>query len=422
MIVIKNGRVIDPANGIDETLDVLVRGGNIAAVGKALAADGADTVLDASGLVVCPGLVDVHVHFRDPGLTHKEDILTGSAAAAAGGFTTVVCMANTRPTVDNPETLRYVLEKGRQAPVHVHTVATVTRDMAGKELTDMELLAQNGACGFSDDGIPLADERLLIQAMVRAKQLDRPISLHEEHPALIAESGVNAGEVAKALGLTGAPAAAEDVLVARDCMLALHTGARVHLQHISSARSVELVRLARRLGAPVTAEATPQHFTLTEQDVLRQGTLAKVNPPLRTEHDRLAVIEGLRDGTLGIIATDHAPHSSEEKARPFAEAPSGIIGLETALPLGITELVRTGRLSLSQLIQRMTVSPAALYGFPAGTLSVGAPADVTVFDPDAVVTAGEYRSKSANSPFTDRTLYGAVRFTVCGGAVVYEGS
>ncbi len=422
MILIKNGRVIDPANQIDEPLDVLVRDGNIAAVGRALAADGEHTVIDARGLVVCPGLVDVHVHFRDPGITHKEDILTGSAAAAAGGFTTVVCMANTRPAVDTPETLRYVLQKGRQAPVHVHSVAAVTRDMAGKELTDMELLAQNGACGFSDDGIPLADERLLIEAMLRAKQLNLPISLHEEHPALIAESGVNAGEAAKALGLTGAPAAAEDVLVARDCMLALHTGARVHLQHISSARSVELVRLARRLGAPVTAEATPQHFTLTEQAVLEQGTLAKVNPPLRTEDDRLAVIEGLKDGTLGIIATDHAPHTAEEKARPFAEAPSGMIGLETALSLGVTELVRTGRLSLSQLIKRMTASPAALYGFDAGTLSVGAPADVTIFDPYAVVTAGEYRSKSANSPFTGRTLYGAVRFTICGGAVVYERS
>lgn len=420
MILIINARVIDPANHIDEQLDVLVRDGKIAALGKALTADGVQRVIDARGLVACPGLVDVHVHFRDPGLTHKEDILTGSAAAAAGGFTTVVCMANTRPVVDNPLTLRYVLEKGAQAPVHVHTVAAVTKDMAGTTLTDLELLAQHGACGFSDDGIPLADERLLIEAMRRAKQLNLPISLHEEHPALITESGVNAGQAATALGLTGAPAAAEDVLVARDCMLALHTGARVHLQHISSARSVMLVRLARQMGAPVTAEATPQHFTLTEQAVQTQGTLAKVNPPLRTEQDRLAVIEGLKDGTLSIIATDHAPHTADEKARPFAEAPSGMIGLETALALGVTELVGKGHLTLSQLIEKMTVAPAALYGFHAGTLSVGAPADLTLFNPSGTFIAGNYRSKSANSPFSGTTLTGTVRMTLCAGTVVYE--
>lgn len=421
MLLIQNGRVIDPANNIDDILDLMVCEDRIAAVGKGLTPKEGMRVIDASGMVVCPGLVDVHVHFRDPGLTHKEDILTGSASAARGGFTTVVCMANTKPVVDDVDTLSYVIEKGSEAPIRVHTVAALTKGMAGQELTDMETLAQNGAAGFSDDGIPLVDEHLLLDAMVRAKALNLPISLHEEHPALIGESGVNAGEIALMLGLTGAPAAAEDVLVARDCMLALHTGARVNIQHISSARAVELVRLAKRMGADVTAEATPQHFTLTEREILRHGTLAKVNPPLRTEEDRLAVIEGLRDGTLSIIATDHAPHSDEEKARPFVQAPSGMIGLETALGLGITELVRKGHLTLSELIRKMTVNPSALYGFDSGTLSVGAPADVTVFDPDRAFVAGVYFSRSKNTPFTGRTLFGTVRYTICRGSVVYEG-
>ncbi len=420
MIVIQNGRVIDPARDIDAVLDLAIANGRIAALGNDVCTDRAAQVIDARGLVVCPGLVDVHVHFRDPGLTYKEDILTGAAAAAKGGFTTVVCMANTKPAVDNIQTLRYVLDKAKQAPIRVHSVAALTKGTQGHELCELEQLAAAGACGFSDDGLPLTDEKMLLAAMHRAKALNLPISLHEEHPALIAQSGVNAGAVASALGLSGAPAAAEDVMVARDCMLALYTGAKVNLQHISSARSVALIRLARSMGADIAAEATPQHFTLTEQAVLTKGTLAKLNPPLRTEQDRLAVVEGLRDGTLNIIATDHAPHTTEEKALPFSDAPSGMIGLETALALGITALVREGHLTLGELIRKMSVNPAALYGFDAGSLAVGAPADITILDPDAAFVAGEYLSKSSNSPFTGTTLFGIVLYTLCGGDVVYK--
>lgn len=422
MLLIQNGRVIDPANGVDETLDILTANGTIATLGHTVTPPEGARVIDAHGLVVCPGLVDVHVHFRDPGFPEKEDLLSGAQAAAAGGFTTVVCMANTKPAADSPEVIDYILKKASVAPVRVRTVGAVTKGLAGRELADLPLLAAHGVCGFSDDGAPLTDERLLLRAFALAAELDLPVSLHEEHPALVEQSGVNAGQAARALGLVGAFSAAEDIMTARDCMLALHTNARVNIQHISSKNAVELVRAAKKLGARVTAEATPHHFSLTEQAVQAHGTLAKVNPPLRTEQDRTAIIEGLCDGTLSIIATDHAPHTAAEKARPFTEAPSGMIGLETALALGITELVQKGFLTLPELIGRMSTNPAALYGFDAGTLSPGAPADITIVDPARAFTAGGYRSKSTNTPFTGRTLYGAVRWTICGGRVVFEGA
>ena len=378
-------------------------------------------ILDAAGLVLAPGLVDIHVHFRDPGFTYKEDIESGARAAARGGFTTVVCMANTKPPVDNPETLRQVLEKGAGTGIHVKTCACVTKGMQGKELTDMEELRSLGAAGFTDDGIPIMDGELLRQAMERAAKLHVPVSLHEEDPAFIENSGINQGAAAKKLGIGGASAQAEVCLVERDCLLAEETGARVNIQHISAAGSVDAVRQAKAGGAAVTAEAAPHHFTLTEEAVLTWGTCAKMNPPLRTEEDRQAVILGLKDGTIDIIATDHAPHSQEEKARPFTEAPSGIIGLETALALGITELVKPGHLTLMELMEKMSRNPARLYGFDYPGIVPGAPADLVIFDENELWTVDTFVSKAVNSPFRGRTLQGKVRYTICKGEIVYRG-
>ena len=422
MILIKDGRVVDPASGVDEGLAVVLEDGRVKALGKFPKTEDYQRVIDAKGKIVAPGLVDIHVHFRDPGLTYKEDIATGAAAAAAGGYTTVVCMANTKPVVDSVEVLSELLGRMKQLPIHVLSAAAVTKGLQGKELTDMRALRAAGAAGFTDDGIPIMDSALLFEAMKLAKELDAPISLHEEDPALIAAAGINQGPVSKQLNFGGAPALAEESLVARDCMLALRSGARVDIQHISSGVSVDVVRAMKGLGAGVFAEVTPQHFSLTEQAALERGALAKVNPPLRGEADRYALIRGLKDGTIDFIATDHAPHSPEEKARELAQAPSGMIGLETALALGVTNLVRKGHLTMLQLLEKMTVNPARFYGLDAGTLRAGAPADLVIFDEREKWTVEEdkFRSKSRNSPFTGMELYGKVYCTICGGNVAYE--
>ena len=423
MILIKNGRVIDPAKGTDDVMDMVIDGGKIKAMGHYPENGEYETVIDASGLTVGPGLIDVHVHFRDPGLTHKEDIGTGAAAAKKGGFTTVVTMANTKPPVDSEETVRYVLEEGKKTGIHVLPAACVSVGMKGQELTDMDALKAAGAVGFTDDGIPLMDQKLVRQAMLKAKELDVPLSFHEEDPAFISENGIHAGEVAKALGIQGSPALAEDALVARDCMLALHTGASVNIQHISSVNSVRMVKLAKELGADVTAEVTPHHFTLTESAVLEHGAMAKMNPPLRTEKDRLGIIEGIRDGSIDMIATDHAPHSAEEKAvEPVWKAPSGIIGLETALALAVTNLVKPGHLTMVQLMEKMSLNPAKLYRFDKGSVAEGADADLVIFDENErwTVTEDDIASKSHNTPFIGAELYGRVKYTICGGRIVYE--
>lgn len=423
MILIKNGRVIDPAKGTDDVMDMVIDGGKIKAMGHYPENGEYETVIDASGLTVGPGLIDVHVHFRDPGLTYKEDIGTGTAAAKKGGFTTVVTMANTKPPVDSEETVRYVLEEGKKTGIHVLPAACVSVGMKGQELTDMDALKAAGAVGFTDDGIPLMDQRLVRQAMLKAKELDVPLSFHEEDPAFISENGIHAGEAAKALGIQGSPALAEDALVARDCMLALHTGASVNIQHISSVNSVRMVKLAKELGADVTAEVTPHHFTLTESAVLEHGAMAKMNPPLRTEKDRLGIIEGIRDGSIDMIATDHAPHSAEEKAvEPVWKAPSGIIGLETALALAVTNLVKPGHLTMVQLMEKMSLNPAKLYRFDKGSVAEGADADLVIFDENErwTVTEDDIASKSHNTPFIGAELYGRVKYTICGGRIVYE--
>lgn len=420
MIGIRGGRILDPENGVDKRSDFTVKDGKICALGQPIDEAACERVIDAEGLVIAPGFVDVHVHFRDPGLTYKEDVETGARAAARGGFTTVVCMANTKPVVDNPETLAYVLEKGKGTGIHVETCACVTKGMQGRELTDMSALRSLGAAGFTDDGIPILDRELLKRAFEEARELDVPISLHEEDPALIANNGINRGSVSEKLGIGGSPAEAEISMVETDCALALETGAKVNIQHISTAGAVEAVRRAKAAGANVYAEAAPHHFTLTEEAVLQHGTLAKMNPPLRTEADRLAVIEGLKDGTIDLIATDHAPHSQEEKAKALTEAPSGIIGLETSLSLGIMNLVEPGHLTLLQLMEKMSRNPAKLYGFPYPGIVEGAPADLVIFDEKEVWRAERFASKSSNSPFQNQELRGSVRYTFCGGRPVYE--
>ena len=422
MIWIRNAHVIDPADQSEKTVDICLADGKIAAIGKGLEfkVSKEDVVIDASGYVVAPGLIDVHVHFRDPGLTYKEDIQTGARAAAKGGFTTVVCMANTRPPVDNTETLKYVLREGKKTGINVLSVAAVSKGMKGLELTDMEELKANGAAGFTDDGIPLLDTKLVKEAMERAAGLDVPLSFHEEDPSFIVNNGINHGRVSEQLGIYGSPAVAEDSLVARDLMIALHTKAAVDIQHISSAASVKMVKFAKELGADVYAEVTPHHFTLTEEAVLKHGTLAKMNPPLRTEADRQAIIRGLKDGSIDIIATDHAPHSAEEKARDFTQAPSGILGLETALALGVTNLVRAGHLTMMELMGKMSRNPAKLYRLPFDGIKEGSAADLVIFDPNEEWVVGEYASKSSNSPFTGESLFGKVKYTICNGKIVFQ--
>ena len=427
MLYIKNGLCVDPKTGMERICDVLTKEDKILRIGEKLS-ETEDfrklprheiQTIDAEGYIVAPGLVDVHVHFRDPGLTKKEDIRTGAAAAAAGGFTSVVMMANTKPAAEHADTLRYMLEKGKDTPIHVYACGAVTKNLEGKELTDMAALRAAGAIGFTDDGKPLLEEALARKAMEVCRELGVPISFHEEDPVYIEESGINAGDAAVKMGLGGADRRAETSLIERDIRLAAETGACVNIQHISTKEGVEFVRKAKREGVDVHAEATPHHFTLTEDAVLRYGTLAKMNPPLRTEEDREAIIEGLRDGTIDLIATDHAPHTKEEKEKPFAEAPSGIIGLETALALGVTELVEKKKLTMMELLAKMTWNPARLYGMDAGYLAEGGPADLVIFDPDCRQTFRQYFSKASNTPFTGKTCRSEVEYTICAGKIAY---
>ena len=420
MILIKDGRLIDPKSKRDEITDIIIKDDKIYKVGSFEETNEYEKVINAKGKIVAPGLIDVHVHFRDPGFTYKEDIHSGAKSAACGGFTTVVCMANTNPKVDNVETLNYVIEEGKKTGINVKTVAAITKEFKGKELVDMKTLFENGAAGFSDDGVPIRDSALVLEAMKEAKKYDVPLSFHEEDPEFIGTAGVNDGEVAKKMGLVGASNVAEDLLVARDCMLAIESGAKVNIQHISSKHSVDMIRFAKTLGAKVYAEATPHHFSLTEEAVLKHGTLAKMNPPIRTEEDRMKIIEALKDNTIEIIATDHAPHSIEEKQREFKNAPSGIIGLETSLSLGITNLVKKGHLTMMELLEKMTINPAKLYNFDTGYIAEGAKADLVIIDEnEEYIVKDKFASKAVNTPFIGEKLTGKVKMTICNGKVVY---
>lgn len=387
------------------------------------AASGSVRVIDGTGLCAAPGLVDTHAHFRDPGYTYKEDLHTGALAAARGGYTSIILMANTNPPVDCPEVLSDLLARARKEKIHLYSCANVTRSMRGKETVDFDSLAEAGAIGFTDDGVPVMDPAVLEKALREAVRLDLPVSLHEEDKTLIAQNGIHGGgRASQALGLAGSPREAEISLIRRDLEIAVRTGAPLCIQHISTAEGVELVRRARRENPRIHAEATPHHFSLTEDAILRCGTLAKVNPPLRTEEDRRAIIEGLMDGTIDLIATDHAPHADEEKAKEFTIAPSGMIGLETAFSLGLSRLVEPGFLTMRQFLACLTCNPADFYHLPAGRVAEGAPADLVLFDPGASWTVEKpFASRSSNSPFLGETLPGVIRYTIAGGEIVYTG-
>ena len=421
MLVIKNGRVMDPKTGLDQVCDLLVEQGKIVEMGPSLSYEGAQ-VIDASGKVVAPGLVDIHVHFREPGQTHKEDIHTGALAAAAGGFTTVVMMANTTPTISDVETLKEVLDSAAKEAIHVKTVATVTKNFDGQHLTDFEGLLQAGAVGFSDDGIPLQSTKVVRQALEEAKRLGTFISLHEEDPELNGILGLNEHIAREHFKVCGATGVAEYSMAARDAMIAHATGGHLHIQHLSKAESVKVVEFAQAIGAPVTAEVAPQHFSKTEDLLLSKGSNAKMNPPLRREEDRRAVIEGLKSGVISVIATDHAPHHADEKnVADITKAPSGMTGLETSLSLGLTYLVHAGELGLMELLEKMTYNPAKLYNFEAGYLEVDGPADIVIFDPTADrLVSDHFASKAANSPFVGESLKGQVAYTICQGKIVYQ--
>ncbi|MDI1320945.1 MAG: dihydroorotase [bacterium] len=420
-IWIKNGRVIDPASQRDKVGDVFIADGFIA---KTLtpAQKKSAQVIDARGLVVCPGLVDIHVHFREPGQTHKETILTGSQAAAGGGFTTVVCMPNTSPPADNAGTVELINNAARHAAVHVYPTGCITVGMKGAQLAPYGSLKKAGVVAITDDGLCVSSNELMRRAVEYAKMFDLTVLDHCQDESLTAKAVMNEGVVSTRLGLQGWPHAAEDIIVARNIILSSYTGAHIHLQHISSAMSVELVRRAKKDKIKITAEATPHHIALTEEALGTYDTNFKMNPPLRTEADRKAIIAGLRDGTLDCIGTDHAPHAPEEKDKEFDYAPNGIIGLETALPVCLDVLVRKNKFKLPAVIDLMTRRGADILKLPAGTLAVGAAADVCVVDPDETWIYDTYQafSKSINSPWNKQKMTGRVKTTIVSGKVVYQ--
>lgn len=420
-ILIKDGYVIDPGRFIG-TADVLIENGKIAVVGPNLSAPAGSRVISANGKLVLPGFVDVHVHFREPGFEYKETIQSGSAAAVAGGFTTVCCMPNTSPVNDNQAVTEFILERSRLAGLaNVLPIGAITKGSEGKELAEIGDLRRSGCVAISDDGKPVMNSLVMRRAMEYALAFGLTVVDHCEDLHLAEGGCMNEGLISTELGLPGIPAAAEDVMVARNLALSELTGARLHLAHISTAGSVRMVREAKSRGIPVTAEACPHHFTLTEELVRGYNTHAKMNPPLRTWTDVQAIKDGLRDGTIDVIATDHAPHATQEKQQDFTEAPFGIVGLETALSLTLG-LVEEGVLSLEQAVQKLTSAPAAAFGLNKGTLTVGADADVVVVDQQEQweVDPSKFRSKSRNTPFAGWKVKGRVNVTIVGGRVVFE--
>ncbi len=418
-LLIKNATVVSPADGINEQLDILVRDGVISQLGKNLSAD--CIAIDAEGLFAIPGLVDMHVHLRDPGQTHKEDIITGCNAAAAGGVTSLLAMPNTNPTTDSTETVKYILDKAKNAKANVYVAASITKGLKSLEPTDLDELKSAGAIALSDDGRPVENTKFLSDAMKKAPELGMSVVAHCEDLFLADGGKINEGEVSQKLGVKGIPASAEDCGTAREIALAAALDAPVHICHVSTKTSVALIRDAKARGVKVTAETAPHYFSLTEKELLRGDADYRMNPPLRTKADVEEIITGLLDGTLDAVATDHAPHTPEEKA-DFVKAPNGSIGMETSLAVGITYLVKTGIMSFEQLIEKMSVNPAKILGINAGTLSVGAPGDIAIVDIDEVWTVDteKLHGKSKNTPFKGKTLCGKVKKTILGGNIVFE--
>ena len=421
-LLIKGGRVLSPEDGLDAELDILTDGGTIREIGPNLQASATET-LDARGQIVAPGFIDIHVHFREPGGEISETIESGLRSAVAGGFTAVCPMPNTSPVIDSVDLVRATLEKAANLGLaRVFPIAAVSLASQGETLVEMSALAAAGAVAFSDDGRPVKTAGLMRQAMESAKSLGVPIIDHCEEPTLSACGVINEGPVSEKLNVRGVPNSSEDVCVSRDLILAEATGAHLHVAHLSTARAVEMVRVAKRRGIRATCEVTPHHFTLTDEAVNQYGTDAKMNPPLRSAHDVEAVLKGIAEGAVECIATDHAPHAPHLKAKPLAEAPNGIIGLETALPLSLMQLVHKGRISLAHMIMLLSTNPARVINQQLGRLRVGGHADITVFDPNFewIYRAAEGRSKSRNSPFDGWKFRGAVTATIVAGRRVYQ--
>jgi dihydroorotase len=421
-LLIQSGHVLSPEDGLDGELDILVEDGVIRQIAPHLTGP-ADETLDARGQVVAPGFIDIHVHLREPGGEISETIESGLRAAVAGGFTAVCPMPNTKPIIDRPELVRATIEKAQKLGLaRVFPIAAVSMESQGESLVDMAGLVATGAVAFSDDGRPVKTAGLMRRALEKAKSLSVPIIDHCEEPSLTGLGVINEGPVAERLKLRGVPNSSEDVCVSRDLILAESTGAHLHVAHLSTARAVEMVRVGKRRGIRVTCEVTPHHFTLTDEAVAQYGTNAKMNPPLRSAKDRDAVLAGIAEGAVDCLATDHAPHAPELKAKPMAEAPNGVIGLETALPLALMQLVDTGKLSLAHLVVLMSTNPARIINQSLGRLKVGGAADITVFDPSLEWTyrAADGRSKSRNSPFDGWKLKGAATATIVAGRIAYQ--
>lgn len=421
-ILIKNGRLINPSENLDKVMDIFVEDGIIKEKAESIEKQ-ADTVIDAAGCYVMPGLIDLHVHFRDPGLTYKEDIETGSKAAAKGGFTTVCCMPNTKPVVDNVETVKYIIEKGEKTGLtNVLPVGAVTKNMAGIEITDVEELKKAGICAISEDGKSVMNSGVYRKAMKNAAKANVPVLAHCEDINLVEGGVINLGDKSSELGVKGISNAVEDVIAMRDIMLAKETGATLHLCHCSTKDSVEMVKRAKEEGIKVTAEVCPHHFSMCSDDITSNDGNFKMNPPLRAREDMEALIKGLQDDIMDVISTDHAPHSAEEKAKDLEHAPFGIVGLETSVALTVTNLVKKGYLTPMQMAAKMSYNPAKVLGIPKGTLDEGKIADITIIDPDKEYTidVNTFESKGKNTPFDSYKVSGEVEYTILNGKVVYS--
>lgn len=422
-LLIKEGRVLDPASRTDKVMDVLVKDGFITDMKENIDESLADEVIDASGCMVMPGLIDLNAHFREPGYEHKETIRTGARAAARGGYTTVCMMPNTKPAIDNVDILNFVNEKADEVTdLNLYTIAAMTAGQEGEYLTDFEALKDAGAIAVSDNGGTIMNARTARQAMRQAAEVDIPVFAHCEDTNLAARGVMNAGERAKELGLFGIMDSVEDVIVARDILLAKNTGAKLHISHVSTKESAFIIKTAKEHGMDITAEVAPHHFTLTEQDVAGDDANFKINPPLRTAEDVKALKEALASGAIDVIATDHAPHHPTEKEKSFDEAPFGVVGLETAVPITITELVRTGVLTPLQMVEKMSYNPAKILGIDRGELSPGKAADITIINPalEYEIDSNRFASKGKNTPFEGRHVYGKVMYTIVGGRIVYS--